>query len=314
MERKKIATRAAYGQTLAELGEHYPEIVALDADLSGSTTSAVFGQRYPERFFNCGIAEANMIGIAAGLAATGFRPFASSFAMFSTGRVWEQIRNSVAYPALNVTVVGSHGGPSVGEDGATHQMNEDLSIMRSIPNMTVVCPCDAYEMRRAVEALAAHEGPAYLRLCRYPTEVVTDTVPGYSFSLGRGVTLREGKDITVAATGIMVPAALRAAESLEKEGVSVRVLDIHTIKPLDEELILKAAEETGRFLTVEEGSTVGGLGSAVCELLSEKRPTPVRRFGVPDVFGRSGSAAAMLDYYGLTPEGIAAQVRLALNA
>ena len=310
---EKIATRNAFGQALAELGAYYPEIVALDADLSCSTMSGVFGKLYPERFFNCGIAEANMVGIAAGLATCGFRPFASSFAMFATGRVYEQIRNSVAYPGLNVTIVGSHGGPSVGEDGATHQMDEDLALMRALPGMTVVCPCDAFEMRRAVEALVGHDGPAYLRMCRFPTEQVTGQFPGYSFRLGKGVTLREGGDLTVAATGIMVPASLRAAEKLEQEGVSVRVLDIHTVKPLDEALLIQAAAETGCIVTVEEHSIVGGLGSAVTELLSEKYPVPVLRVGVPDVFGRSGSAADMLDYYGLTPEGIAEKLRQALK-
>lgn len=309
---EKKATRAAYGETLVEIAEQYPNLVVLDADLAGSTTSAKFGAKYPERFFDCGIAEANMTGIAAGMAACGLMPFASTFAMFATGRAFEQVRNSVAYPHLNVKIVGSHGGPSVGEDGATHQMNEDIAIMRDIPGMMVVVPCDAAEMAQAVRALAAYDGPAYLRMSRFPTDVVTDTLPDYHFELGKGVTVRDGTDITIVATGIMVPLSLDAAKILEEKGVSARVLDIHTIKPLDEELIIKAARETGHILTVEEASTVGGLGTAVCELLSEKCPVPVLRHGVPDVFGRSGSAADVLNYFELNPEGIAKKALQAL--
>lgn len=310
-ERK--ATRAAYGETLVELGEKYPKLVVLDADLSGATYSNKFAAKYPDRFFNCGIAEQNMAGIAAGMAATGLMPFTNSFAMFATGRAFEQIRNSIAYPKLNVKVVGSHGGPSVGEDGATHQMNEDIAIMRAIPNMMVVVPCDTYEMDLAVRALAEYNGPAYLRMCRFATERVTDTIEGYSFELGKGCTLRDGYDVTVIATGITVPMALESAELMAAEGVSVRVIDMHTVKPLDTELCVKAAKETGCIVTVEEASIIGGLGSAVCEAVSGACPVPVVRHGVPDVFGRSGSAAQLLDYFGLTPEGIASKIREALK-
>lgn len=310
-ERK--ATRAAYGETLVELGAKYPKLVVLDADLSGATYSNKFAAKYPDRFFNCGIAEQNMAGIAAGMAAAGLMPFTNSFAMFATGRAFEQIRNSIAYPKLNVKVVGSHGGPSVGEDGATHQMNEDIAIMRAIPNMMVVVPCDTYEMDLAVRALAEYEGPAYLRMCRYATERVTDAIEGYSFELGKGCTLRDGSDVTVIATGITVPMALEAAELMASEGVSVRVIDMHTVKPLDTELTIKAAKETGCIVTVEEASIIGGLGSAVCEAVSGACPVPVVRHGVPDVFGRSGSAAQLLEFFKLTPEGIAAKVKEALK-
>ena len=309
----KIATRAAYGETLVELGAQYPELVVLDADLSGSTMSKFFAQAYPERFFNCGIAEADMTGIAAGMAAEGLKPFTNSFAMFSTGRAYEQIRNSIAYPHLNVKVVGSHGGVSVGEDGATHQCIEDFALMRAIPGMLVCCPCDGNEMRHAVRALIDYDGPAYLRLQRLATDVFTDELPDYHFALGKGCTLRPGSDVTVIATGLMVSKALQAAELLSAEGISLRVINIHTIKPLDEELVLQAARETGCIVTSEEHSVIGGLGSAVCELLSEKCPVPVLRHGMNDEFGRSGTAAAVLDYFGLNAEGIAAKVREALK-
>lgn len=310
---EKIATRAAYGKALAELGAKYPKLVVLDADLSNSTMTKLFAAAYPERFFDCGIAEANMTGMAAGLAAEGFKPFTNSFAMFAAGRAFEQIRNSIAYPRMNVTVVGSHGGVSVGEDGATHQCIEDLAIMRDLPEMLVCCPCDGYEMRQAVEALLDYEGPAYLRMSRYATEVVTDRVAGYRFQLGKGAVLRGGGDLTLIATGIVVPAALGAAELLEREGVSARVIDMHTIKPLDEELVLRAARETGCIVTCEEHSIVGGLGGAVCEYLSGAYPVPVLRHGVNDCFGRSGTAKEMLEYFGLTPEGIAQKAREALK-
>ena len=309
----KIATRAAYGETLAELGAQYPELVVLDADLSGSTMSKFFAEAYPERFFNCGIAEADMTGIAAGMAADGLKPFTNSFAMFSSGRAYEQIRNSIAYPHLNVKIVGSHGGVSVGEDGATHQCIEDFALMRAIPGMLVCCPCDGNEMRHAVRALIDYDGPAYLRLQRLATDVFTDELPDYHFALGKGSILRPGIDVTVIATGMMVSKALQAAELLATEGVSLRVINIHTIKPLDEELVLQAARETGCIVTSEEHSVIGGLGSAVCELLSEKCPVPVLRHGVNDEFGRSGTAAAVLDYFGLNAEGIAAKVREALK-
>ena len=309
----KIATRTAYGETLAELGAQYPELVVLDADLSGSTMSKFFAEAYPDRFFDCGIAEADMTGIAAGMAAEGLKPFTNSFAMFAAGRAYEQIRNSIAYPQLNVKVVGSHGGVSVGEDGATHQCIEDFALMRAIPGMLVCCPCDGNEMRHAVRALIDYEGPAYLRLQRLATEVFTDELPDYHFALGKGCTLRPGSDVTVIATGLMVSKALQAAELLAAEGISVRVINIHTIKPLDEELVLRAARETGCIVTSEEHSVIGGLGSAVSELLGEKCPVPVLRHGVNDEFGRSGTAAAVLDYFGLNAEGIAAKVREALK-
>jgi transketolase len=309
----KIATRNAYGETLVELAQEYPELVVLDADLAGATMSKFFAAAYPERFFDCGIAECNMVGIAAGMAAAGLKPFASTFAMFATGRAYEQIRNSVAYPHLNVKIVGSHGGVSVGEDGATHQCIEDFALMRAIPGMLVCCPCDGNEMRLAVKALLDYEGPAYLRLQRPATDIFTDEIENFSFQLGKGNTLRDGKDVTVIATGLMVGTALQAADILSAEGISLRVIDMHTIKPLDEELVIKAARETGCIVTSEEHSVIGGLGSAVCELLSEKCPVPVVRHGVNDQFGRSGTANAVLEYFGLTPEGIAAKARQALS-
>ena len=309
---EKIATRAAYGKALAELAEREPNLVVLDADLSGSTMSKDFAAVCPDRFFDMGIAEANMVGVAAGLAACGKKPFVNSFAMFAAGRAWEQVRNSVAYPRLNVKVVGSHGGLSVGEDGATHQCIEDLAIMRAIPGMTVLCPCDAHEMRAAVEALLAYEGPAYLRLGRLAVETVTDQVPGYSFAIGKGALLRPGTDVTVVAVGMMVQMALAAAEQLAGEGISVRVIDMHTIKPLDTEILLQAAKETGCLVTTEEAN-IGGLGSAVTECLSSAYPVPVVRHGVEDVFGRSGAAQKVLAAYGLTVEGIVDKVRRAIS-
>ena len=310
---EKIATRVAYGKELAAQGEKHPDLVVLDADLSGSTQSQFFARAFPERFYNMGIAEANMTGVAAGLAACGKKPFTNTFAMFATGRAWEQVRNSVAYPRLNVKIVGSHGGLSVGEDGATHQCIEDYAIMRAIPNMMVVSPCDGPEMRLAVRALLEYDGPAYLRLGRLAVESVTDSIPGYTFRLGQGATLREGTDCTVIAVGMMVQMALEAAEALAGEGISVRVLDMHTIKPLDGELVLKAALETRCIVTTEEATVVGGLGSAVAEFLSGHCPVPVVRHGVEDQFGRSGKAQDVLAAYGLTPGGIADKVRQALK-
>ncbi|MBQ4381544.1 MAG: transketolase family protein [Oscillospiraceae bacterium] len=310
---EKKATRAAYGEALAELGAKYPNVVVLDADLAQATMTKHFAAAFPDRFFDCGIAEANMTGIAAGMSTCGLIPFTNTFAMFAAGRAYEQVRNSIAYPHLNVKVVGSHGGPSVGEDGATHQCNEDIALMRTLPGMTVVVPCDANEMRQAVEAMINYNGPCYLRMCRYAMETVTDEIPGYKFELGKGVTLRDGMDVTLIATGIMVQMALQAADMLAAEGISARVIDMHTVKPLDEELVLKAARETGAIVTSEEASVIGGLGAAVCELLSEKCPVPVLRHGVNDEFGRSGTAAAVLEYYGLTPAGIAEKARKALS-
>lgn len=310
---EKIATRAAYGKALAELAEKEPNLVVLDADLSGSTMSKDFAAVCPDRFFEMGIAEANMVGVAAGMATCGKKPFVNSFAMFAAGRAWEQVRNSVAYPGLNVKVVGSHGGLSVGEDGATHQCIEDLAIMRAIPGMTVLCPCDAHEMRAAVQALLAYDGPAYLRLGRLAVETVTDQVPGYAFAIGKGALLRPGTDVTVVAVGMMVQMALAAAEQLAGEGLSVRVIDMHTIKPLDTDILLQAAKETGCLVTTEEANIVGGLGSAVAEYLSGAFPVPLVRHGVEDVFGRSGAAQKVLAAYGLTVDGIVDKVRRAIS-
>lgn len=309
----KIATRNAYGEALVELAEKYPRLVVLDADLSGATMSKFFAAAHPDRFFDCGIAECDMTGIAAGMAASGLKPFTNTFAIFAAGRAYEQVRNSVAYPRLNVVVVGSHGGVSVGEDGATHQCVEDFALMRDIPGMLVCCPCDGHEMRLAVEALLNYDGPAYLRLERPASDVFTDEIPGYSFELGRGATLRDGSDLSIIANGLMVGMALKAADILAAEGVDARVIDMHTVKPLDEALVLKAAKETGCIVTTEEHSVVGGLGGAVCEFLSGKYPVPVVRHGVDDEFGRSGTANAVLEYFGLTPEGIAAKAREALS-
>ena len=310
---EKIATRAAYGEALVALAEEYPELVVLDADLSKSTMTHAFSKAYPDRFYNIGIAEANMAGIAAGLATCGKKPFFNSFAMFSAGRAWEQVRNSIAYPGLNVKVIGSHGGVSVGEDGATHQCIEDYAIMRAIPGMMVVSPCDGPEMRAAVKALLDYEGPAYMRLGRLAVESVTDEIEGYQFELGKGAVLREGTDLTIIATGMMVQEAVKAAALLAEEGVSARVIDMHTIKPLDEELVLKAAQETGLIVTSEEANIVGGLGSAVAEFLSEACPVPVIRHGMKDEFGRSGEAKAVLKAFGLTAEGIFATAKKALE-
>ena len=308
----KIATRAAYGEALVELAEKYPELVVFDADLASATMTKGFAAKYPDRFFDMGIAECNMTGVAAGMAACGFKPFTNTFAIFASGRAWEQVRNSVAYPRLNVKIVGSHGGLSVGEDGATHQCIEDFALMRVIPGMKVVCPCDGHEMKLAVEALLNYDGPAYLRLGRAAVDTVTDEIPGYKFELDKGVTLADGGDVTVIATGMMVQIALQARETMAKEGVSVRVIDMHTVKPLDSELVLKAAKETGCIVTSEEHSIVGGLGGAVAEFVSENCPVPVVRHGVNDEFGRSGKAAEVLEAYGLTADGLCGRIREAL--
>ena len=308
----KIATRNAYGEALAELAEKYPELVVLEADLAGATMTKFFAAKCPERFFDCGIAECNMTGIAAGMATAGLKPFTNTFAIFAAGRAYEQVRNSIAYPHLNVKVVGSHGGISVGEDGATHQCIEDFALMRALPGMLVCCPCDGHEMRLAVEALLNYEGPAYLRLQRSVEDIFTDEIPGYRFELGKGVTLREGRDVSIIATGLMVNTARKAAELLAAEGIDARVIDMHTIKPLDEELVLAAARETGAIVTSEEHSVIGGLASAVAELLAEKCPVPVLRHGVNDEFGRSGKAGEVLAYYGLTAEKLAEKARAAV--
>ena len=307
-----IATRAAYGESLVALAEQDPALLVLDADLSSATMTKNFSKAYPDRFFNMGIAECNMIGVAAGLAACGKKPFANTFAMFAAGRAWEQVRNSVAYPRLNVKVVGSHGGLSVGEDGATHQCIEDFALMRAIPGMMVLCPCDGHEMRLATRALLDYDGPAYMRLGRLAVDPVTDAIPGYTFELGKGVTLKDGSDVTIIAVGMMVQMALKAASDLALEGISARVIDMHTIKPLDEALVLKAAQETGAIVTTEEANVLGGLGAAVCEYLSGVCPVPVIRHGVQDVFGRSGKAQKVLEAYGLTPTAIADAARKAV--
>ena len=308
----KISTRAAYGEALCELAEQYPELVVFDADLANATMTKGFAAKYPDRFFDMGIAECNMTGVAAGMATCGFKPFTNTFAVFASGRAWEQVRNSIAYPGLNVKIVGSHGGLSVGEDGATHQSAEDLALMRAVPNMKVVCPCDGNEMKLAVKALLDYEGPAYLRLGRSAVETVTDEIDGYQFELDKGITLADGKDVTVIATGMMVQLALKAREIMAAEGVIVRVIDMHTIKPLDEALVIKAAKETGCIVTTEEHNIIGGLGGAVAECLSENCPTPLARHGVNDEFGRSGTAAAVLEHYKLTADGLCEKIREAL--
>ena len=309
----KIATRQAYGKALAALADKYPELVVLDADLSGATMTKFFKDACPERFFDMGIAEANMVGTAVGLATCGFKPFANSFAIFSAGRAWEQVRNSVAYPQINVKVVGSHGGLSVGEDGATHQCIEDFAIMRAIPGMTVLCPCDANEMELAVEALINYEKPAYMRLGRLAVETVTDQIPGYKFEIGKGAILKDGTDVTIIAVGMNVQMSLEAAEILAKEGISARVVDMHTIKPLDEALVLNCAKDTGAIVTTEEANIMGGLGSAVAELIAESDVrVPVVRHGVEDCFGRSGKAPLVLEAYGITAEGIAKKAKEAI--
>ena len=310
---EKIATRAAYGKALVELAEKYPELVVFDADLAGATMTNGFMKAYPERFFDMGIAEGNMTGVAAGMATCGFKPFINTFAMFAAGRSWEQVRNSICYPGLNVKVVGSHGGLSVGEDGATHQMIEDYAIMRAIPGMMVLCPCDGNEMKLATEALLNYEGPAYMRLGRLAVETVTDEIEGYKFELGKGVTVVDGTDVTIIAVGMNVQMAMKAAEQLKAEGISARVIDMHTIKPLDTELVLKAAQETGAIVTTEEANVMGGLGAAVCEYLAEACPIPVVRHGVNDEFGRSGKAPLVLEAYGVTAEKIAECAKKAIS-
>ena len=303
----RIATRAAYGKALADLGEKY-DFYVMDADLSGSTQTAVFGKKFPDRFVNCGIAEQNMISTAAGIAATGLPVFASSFAMFACGRAYEQIRNSVAYPRLNVKIAASHAGVTVGEDGATHQFCEDMTLMRSLPNMTVVNPADATEAYAAVEAILKHNGPVYFRLGRYAVPVVFDPA-SYKFELGKGNVIRDGADAVIVATGIMVAAAIEAASALALEGIDAAVVDIHTIKPLDNELVLEYAAKTGRVVTAEEHTVIGGLGGAVAELLGENLPTRMKRVGVNDCFGKSAKASEALDMFGLNAASVAAAVR-----
>ncbi len=302
-----IATRDAYGETLAELGAENGNVVALDADLSGSTKTGVFAKKFPERFFNMGIAEANMVGTAAGLAAAGKVPFVSTFAIFAVGRAWEQVRQSVAYPKANVKIVATHGGITVGEDGGSHQSVEDIAIMRAVPNMTVIVPADGVETRGAIRAVAAYKGPVYVRLGR--NKVPTVFPADYRFEIGKGCEMAPGSDLTFITTGLMTAQALAAAELLSKEGISARVVHLGTVKPLDAELVLKAARETGAIVTAEEHSVVGGLGGAVAELLCERCPVPLKRVGVQDRFGTSGKAEELLKYFGLTPENLVEAAR-----
>lgn len=307
---EKIATREAYGDALVEFGAKY-DIVVFDADLAEATKTLKFKKAYPNRFFDCGIAEGNMVSVAAGMATTGRIPFASSFAMFTAGRAFEQIRNSIGYPHLNVKIGATHAGITVGEDGATHQCNEDIATMRTIPGMTIINPADAVEARAAVEAAILHDGPVYMRFGRLaiPTMFDKDT---YKMEIGKGIKLIAGKDVTIIATGLMVSLAVEACKLLSNEGISASVINIHTIKPLDKALIIAAAQETGAVVTAEEHSIIGGLGSAVCETLSESFPVPIKRVGINDQFGRSGKVPALLEMYGLTPANIAANAKAAI--
>ncbi len=307
---EKIATREAYGSALAEFGARYENLVVLDADLAEATKTIKFKKAFPERFFDCGIAEGNMMAVAAGLAAAGKIPFASTFAMFAAGRAFEQIRNAIAYPHLNVKIGATHAGISVGEDGATHQCLEDIATMRAVPGMVIVNPADAVEARAAVEAAINYVGPMYMRFGRLAVPTLFDG--SYKFELGKGIILREGTDVTLVATGLMVHEAIAAGELLANEGISARIVNIHTIKPLDRELILDSARKTGAIVTAEEHNIIGGLGSAICELLSEELPTPVIRIGTNDVFGRSGNVPSLLEAYGLTAANIAASAKKAV--
>lgn len=307
-EVKKIATRESYGNALVELGKEADNLVVLDADLAEATKTGTFKKAFPDRHIDCGIAECNMMGIAAGIASTGKVPFVSSFAMFAAGRAFEQVRNSVGYPHLNVKIGATHAGISVGEDGASHQCNEDIALMRVIPGMVVINPSDDVEAKAAVKAAYEHEGPVYLRFGRLAVPVINDRAD-YKFEIGKGVTLRDGKDLTLVATGLCVSGALEAAQQLAADGVDARVINIHTIKPLDQELLIKAAQETGKIVTIEEHSVIGGLGGAVAELLSEKCPTKMLRIGVEDTFGESGPAVGLLEKYGLDAAGIYKKVK-----
>ena len=302
-EVKKIATRESYGNALAELGDKYENLYVLDADLAAATKTGIFKKKFPDRFFDCGIAEANMMGVAAGMAATGKIPFASTFAMFAAGRAFEIVRNSLGYPHLNVKIGATHAGISVGEDGATHQCNEDIALMRTIPGMTIINPADDVEAKAAVEAAILHEGPVYMRFGRLAAPVFNDA-DTYKFELGKGIKLREGSDISIIATGLMVSEALKAAEILAAEGVSAEVINIHTIKPIDKEIITATAAKTRKVLTVEEHSVIGGLGSAVCDVLAETCPTKVVKIGVNDEFGHSGPAVKLLEEFGLCADNI----------
>ena len=305
---KRIATRESYGNALAELGKEHDDFVVLDADLSGATKTGIFKKAFPERHINCGIAEGNMMSVAAGIATTGKVAFASSFAMFAAGRAFEQVRNSIGYPHLNVKIGATHAGISVGEDGATHQCNEDIALMRTIPGMVVINPADDVEARAAVKAAYEHEGPVYLRFGRLAVPVINDK-EDYKFEIGKGIVLREGKDVTLIATGLEVAETIEAAEMLAADGIDAKVINIHTIKPIDEDLIVAAAKETGKIVTIEEHSVIGGLGSAVCDVLAEKAPTKVMKIGVNDTFGESGPALALIKKYGLDAESIYNKVK-----
>ena len=308
---KKIATREAYGNALAELGNKFDNIVVLDADLAGATKTSVFKAAHPERFIDCGIAEGNMMGVAAGLATTGKVPFASSFAMFAAGRAFEQVRNSIGYPHLNVKIGATHAGISVGEDGATHQCNEDIALMRTIPGMVIINPSDDVEAKAAVRAAYDYVGPVYMRFGRLAVPVINDH-DDYKFELGKGIVLREGKDITIVASGLPVANCLEAADMLAKDGIDAKVINIHTIKPIDEDLLVASAKETGRVFTVEEHSVIGGLGSAVCDVLADKAPVRVTKIGINDIYGESGPAVELIAKYGLDAQGIYNQIKAAL--
>lgn len=307
-EVKKVATRESYGKALVELGKEHEEVVVLDADLAGATKTGIFKKEFPERHIDCGIAEADMAGIAAGLATCGKVPFMSSFAMFAAGRAFEQVRNSIGYPHLNVKIGATHAGVSVGEDGATHQCNEDIALMRTIPGMVIINPSDDIEARAAVKAAYEHDGPVYMRFGRLAIPVINDR-PDYKFELGKGITLKEGKDVTIIATGLCVGESLEAAKLLAEEGIDAEVINIHTIKPLDTDLVAASAKKTGKVVTVEEHSIIGGLGGAVCEALSENAPTKVMRIGVNDRFGESGPGATLIKVFGLDAESIAEKVK-----
>ena len=299
---KKMATRDGYGKALVALGAEHDDIVVLDADLAGSTKTGMFAKAYPDRHFNCGIAEADMMSVAAGLAASGLTPFASSFAMFASGRAYEQIRNSIGYPHLNVKIGASHGGMSVGEDGASHQCCEDFALMRSIPGMVVICPADGVEAEAATKAAYEHEGPVYLRMGRLAVPLFHEE--GFQFTIGKGEIMRDGTDVAIIANGLMVYEAIQAGERLAEEGINAMIINMSTVKPLDEELTLAAAKKCGKVITCEEHSVIGGLGEAVCSFLCENHPTPVKRIGVNDMFGQSGPAAEVLAHYGLCADNI----------
>ncbi len=304
----KIATRESYGNALVELGKVNEKVYVLDADLAGATKTGIFKKAFPDRHIDCGIAECNMMGIAAGLSTTGLIPFCSSFAMFASGRAFEQVRNSIGYPHLNVKIGATHAGVTVGEDGASHQCIEDLAVMRTIPGMVVICPSDDIEVKAAVKAAAEYVGPVYMRFGRSAVPVINDT-PDYKFEIGRGILLKEGKDVTIIATGVCVCEALKAAETLKQEGIDAEVINIHTIKPLDKDLVLQSAKKTGRVVTVEEHSVIGGLGSAVADVLAESNAAVLKKIGVPDVFGESGTAGQLLHKFKLDAEGITEGVK-----